>query len=204
MKVQVCIIGGGPSGLATAGCLQRRGVAARILERGPDVANSWANYYDRVRLHTGKHLSSLPNAPMGREYPFYVPRDDLVRYLRDYARRLHLEVSTSERVLAVERAAGGGRDEGLRHVRPSMRRRPGPGQGAEPRRIGAAARCGRRTAFPVQGRSFENTTVPEAENMPPTPWQTLSFAPGTCAGAVPRICRTLSCRANIPYMPVWV
>ena len=55
-----------------------------------------------------------------------------------------------------------------------------------------------------QGRSLENTTVPLALNMPPTPWQTEIFAPGTCAGAVPRICRTLSCRANMPYMPVWV
>jgi hypothetical protein len=104
---EVLVIGGGPAGLAAAGCLQRRGVAARILERGPDVANSWANYYDRVRLHTGKHLSNLPNLPLGRDYPLYVPRDTLVRYLRDYARRLHLAVSTNERVLAVERAPGG-------------------------------------------------------------------------------------------------
>ncbi len=55
-----------------------------------------------------------------------------------------------------------------------------------------------------QGMKFEKTTVPLALNMPPTPWQTETFAPATCAGAVPRICRTLSCRANMPYMPVWV
>jgi hypothetical protein len=46
--------------------------------------------------------------------------------------------------------------------------------------------------------------VPLAANIPPTPWHTETFAPGTCAGAVPRIWRTLSCNANIPYMPVWV
>jgi hypothetical protein len=34
--------------------------------------------------------------------------------------------------------------------------------------------------------------VPEAANMPPTPWQTEILAPGTCAGAMPRIWRTLS------------
>ena len=43
--------------------------------------------------------------------------------------------------------------------------------------------------------------VPEAPNMPPTPWQTEIFAFGTCAAAVPRICRTLSCSAYMPYMP---
>src|SRR5258708_18664327 len=40
-------------------------------------------------------------------------------------------------------------------------------------------------------RSFVKIIVPLAPNMPPTPWQTEIFAPGTCAGAMPRICRTL-------------
>ena len=43
--------------------------------------------------------------------------------------------------------------------------------------------------------------VPEAANIPPTPWHTEIFAPGICAGAMPRICRTLSCNAYMPYMP---
>ena len=30
--------------------------------------------------------------------------------------------------------------------------------------------------------SLEKITVPAAANMPPTPWQTLIFASGTCAG----------------------
>ncbi len=117
---EVLIIGGGPAGLATAGCLQRRGIAARILEQGPDVAHSWARYYDRVRLHTGKHLSNLPNVPFGRGYPLYVGRDALVRYYREYARRLDLAVSTNERVVAVERAPDGGwrvtTDQQVRHA----------------------------------------------------------------------------------------
>jgi hypothetical protein len=43
--------------------------------------------------------------------------------------------------------------------------------------------------------------VPEAANMPPTPWQTEILASGTWAGAMPRIWRTLSCKAYMPYMP---
>src|SRR5271170_716090 len=52
-----------------------------------------------------------------------------------------------------------------------------------------------------QGASFDMMIVPEAANMPPTPWQTEILAPGIWAGAVPRIWRTLSCNAYMPYMP---
>jgi hypothetical protein len=44
-------------------------------------------------------------------------------------------------------------------------------------------------------------TVSDAANMPPTPWQTEIRTPGICAGAVPRIWRTLSCNGYMPYMP---
>jgi hypothetical protein len=40
----------------------------------------------------------------------------------------------------------------------------------------------------------------EAANMPPTPWQTEILASGICAGAVPRIWRTLSGKAYMPYL----
>jgi len=39
--------------------------------------------------------------------------------------------------------------------------------------------------------------VPEAANMPPTPSQTEIRAPGIWAGEIPRIWRTLSCKAYI-------
>ena len=41
--------------------------------------------------------------------------------------------------------------------------------------------------------------VPEAAIMPPTPWQTEILAPAIWAGAAPRIWRTLSCNAYMPY-----
>jgi hypothetical protein len=57
------------------------------------------------------------------------------------------------------------------------------------------------TPLSVQGPSFVMMIVPEAANMPPTPWQTEILAPGTWAGAMPRIWRTLSWSAYMPYMP---
>ena len=58
-----------------------------------------------------------------------------------------------------------------------------------------------KSADQEPGASFEKMIVPEAANMPPTPWHTEIFAPSTCAAAMPRICRTLSCNAYMPYMP---
>src|SRR5205085_5125159 len=49
--------------------------------------------------------------------------------------------------------------------------------------------------------SFVKMIVPDAANMPPTPWHTDIFASLTCAAAMPRIWRTLSCSAYMPYMP---
>jgi hypothetical protein len=40
--------------------------------------------------------------------------------------------------------------------------------------------------------------VPDAANMPPTPWQTVILASGIWAGATRRIWRTLSCKACMP------
>lgn len=58
-----------------------------------------------------------------------------------------------------------------------------------------------RHKFRVAYATLVITMVPLALNMPPTPWTIEISAPGTWAGAVPRICRTPSCSAYMPYMP---
>jgi hypothetical protein len=44
-----------------------------------------------------------------------------------------------------------------------------------------------RWRIDFQGPSFDMMIVPDAANMPPTPWQTEILAPGIWAGAMPRI-----------------
>jgi hypothetical protein len=60
-----------------------------------------------------------------------------------------------------------------------------------------------RTAAPLRALGAEHHGAARGEH-PADPVAHADAAPSTCAGAVPRICRTLSWSANMPYMPVWV
>jgi indole-3-pyruvate monooxygenase len=97
------IIGAGPAGLATSAELKRRGVAHRIFEAGGQVAYTWTRLYDSLRLHTGKHMSTLPRLRFGREVPLFPSRDDFVSYLDRYARTFDLPVEVNRAVTRVER-----------------------------------------------------------------------------------------------------
>ena len=99
----VVVIGAGPAGLATSRELARRRVEHVVLERGDRVAYSWANLYESLILHTGKHMSALPGLRLPRSAPLFVPRGEFVRYLADYAARFRLPVRTGWRVTRVER-----------------------------------------------------------------------------------------------------
>src|SRR3954470_19133253 len=105
----VVVIGAGPAGLATSRELARRGVEHVVLERGDCVGYSWANLYESLVLHTGKHMSALPGMRLPRSAPLFVPRGEFVRYLTQYAARFVLPVRTGSRVTAVDRLT---REEG--------------------------------------------------------------------------------------------
>jgi putative flavoprotein involved in K+ transport len=88
------VIGAGPAGLATSRELLRAGVRHVVLERGDRVGYTWANLYDSLVLHTGKHLSALPGMRFPRSSPLFPPRLDFLRYLERYADRFGLPVLT--------------------------------------------------------------------------------------------------------------
>jgi cation diffusion facilitator CzcD-associated flavoprotein CzcO len=88
--------------------LAQRGIRHVVLERGPDVAHSWTNFYDSLTLHTGKHMSALPGLRFPRGTPLFPPRDAFVSYLQTYRRVFALPVRTGEDVRAVARDAAAG------------------------------------------------------------------------------------------------
>lgn len=100
------VVGAGPAGLATSHALKARGISHRVVERGPQVAWVWANLYDSLTLHTGRHLSSLPGRRFPSGTPMYVPRAGFVRYLEDYTRHFALPVDVDVDVRRLERHDG--------------------------------------------------------------------------------------------------
>jgi putative flavoprotein involved in K+ transport len=99
----VLIVGAGPAGLATAYELSRRGIPYRLFERGPSLGTSWVNAYDSLRLHTGRHMSTLPGFGYRRGTPLFPTRDDFVAYLRDYVDRASLRIETGSEVTELRR-----------------------------------------------------------------------------------------------------
>ncbi|HKW41047.1 MAG TPA: NAD(P)/FAD-dependent oxidoreductase, partial [Gemmatimonadales bacterium] len=100
--VDVVVVGAGPAGLATAQQLRASGIGHRVLERGDTIGYTWANLYDSLTLHTGKHMSSLPDMPFPRSAPLFVSRGQFWTYLSEYARTFELPIATR---CAVERMA---------------------------------------------------------------------------------------------------
>ena len=96
----VVVVGAGPAGLAAARALAIAGFRPRILERG-ETAHTWANLYDSLTLHTGRHMSTLPGLGFGRGVPLFPSRADFLAYLRRYREHFDLAVETGT---AVERA----------------------------------------------------------------------------------------------------
>lgn len=103
----VLVIGAGPAGLATAACLAKRGIAYRLLERGPTLGHCWENLYDSLVLHTGRHLSSLPGRAFPAGTPLFPSRGDFLRYLREYATTNAIRVETDTDVRALRRSSFG-------------------------------------------------------------------------------------------------
>ena len=87
----ITIIGAGPAGLAMAAELTRRNRPYRLIERGR-VGEAWHHHYDRLRLHTLKHVSGLPGFPMPSHYPDFPSRAQFLEYLHQYAQHFDLRI----------------------------------------------------------------------------------------------------------------
>lgn len=106
-RVRAVVLGAGPGGLAAAAELKRAGVEAIVLDKADRVGSSWVTHYDRLHLHTPRSLSHLPGYPIPRRFGRWVARDDVLRYLADYAAHHALDVRLGVTATAVERSPEG-------------------------------------------------------------------------------------------------
>ncbi|KAJ0973127.1 hypothetical protein J5N97_021086 [Dioscorea zingiberensis] len=87
MKTDVVIVGAGPSGIATAACLNSFSIPNVVIEKEDCTASLWKNKaYDRLKLHLAKQFCSLPLMPHSADAPTFIPKDEFIRYLDDYVK----------------------------------------------------------------------------------------------------------------------
>jgi putative flavoprotein involved in K+ transport len=101
------VIGSGQAGLAAGYHLRQAGLSFAILEGAADVGGSWPHYYDSLQLFSPAGRSSLPGMPFPGKPQHYPTRDEVVTYLRHYARHFDLPVINDARVVRVEHSAPG-------------------------------------------------------------------------------------------------
>jgi putative flavoprotein involved in K+ transport len=99
----VVVVGGGQSGLAAARALGAAGLAPLVLEAGAEPVGSWPHYYDSLRLFSPAAYSGLPGFPFRGDPERYPARDEVVDYLREFARTVDADVRTGSRVTSVMR-----------------------------------------------------------------------------------------------------
>jgi putative flavoprotein involved in K+ transport len=106
--VDVIIVGAGQAGLAVSHELSAAGVEHVVLERGR-VGETWRRRWDTFCLVTPNWTVQLPGRPYGGPDPHgFMPRDEIVATLEDYAGNFGAPVSEGVLVSGVESASAGG------------------------------------------------------------------------------------------------
>jgi putative flavoprotein involved in K+ transport len=101
------VVGAGQAGLATAHEAVRRGVRPLVLEAADQPGGAWPHHYDSLTLFSPARFSALPGRPMPGDGDRYPRRDEVVAYLRDYARNLDADLRLGHRVTKVDRDGDG-------------------------------------------------------------------------------------------------
>src|SRR5690349_10037212 len=92
------IVGGGQAGLSLGHYLRQRHDDFLILDAGAAVGDSWRQRYDSLVLFTPAQYNSLPGMTFPGEFDTYPTKEQVARYISDYAIRNQLPVQCNTRV----------------------------------------------------------------------------------------------------------
>jgi putative flavoprotein involved in K+ transport len=107
-RVDVAVVGGGQAGLAASHELSRRGLEHVVLERDR-IGQSWRGRWDSFCLVTPNWTTRLPDLPYDGDDPDgFMPRDEIVGYLKRYAAASEAPVREGVDVTALAPAPNGG------------------------------------------------------------------------------------------------
>ena len=102
----VIVVGAGPGGLAVSQQLSEREIPNVVFERGDRAGWMWENVYDSLRLHTGRHLSSLPGMSFPARTSLFPTRQEFTAYIKGYVDRFQLPLLTGAEVTGLRREDG--------------------------------------------------------------------------------------------------
>ncbi|GAC1365672.1 MAG: NAD(P)/FAD-dependent oxidoreductase [Ktedonobacteraceae bacterium] len=107
-RIETVIIGGGQAGLALSYYLTRQGRAHLVLEQGR-VGETWRSQrWDSFTLNTPNWMTRLPGfAYQGDDPDGFLPREDIVAYLKQYAASFNAPLHCGVRVTAVRQQQKG-------------------------------------------------------------------------------------------------
>ncbi|KQR80028.1 FAD-dependent oxidoreductase [Arthrobacter sp. Leaf337] len=103
------VIGAGQAGLATSYWLGRTGVEHLLLERRAALGGAWQDRWDAFCLNTPNFSLALPGGSYDGPAPeAFMPRADVVEYMRQYAATIGAPVRTGTDVTRIAPAEHGG------------------------------------------------------------------------------------------------
>jgi putative flavoprotein involved in K+ transport len=107
-QIETVIIGGGQAGLALSSYLTQQGRTHLVLEQGR-VGETWrSGRWDSFTLNTPNWMTQLPGfLYQGDDPDGFLPREDIVMYLEQYAAFFHAPLHCGVRATAVRQQPGG-------------------------------------------------------------------------------------------------
>jgi thioredoxin reductase len=87
------VIGGGQAGLSASGRMQALGISYVIVDKNPEVGDSWKTRYNSAKLHTTREYAHLPfDRTFPSHYQDWLTKDDLAQGYKDWVSKFGINI----------------------------------------------------------------------------------------------------------------